>query len=139
MTGLAFCLLLQTAAVGADALPYNDAYRAAQESDQPLVVLVGAEWCPGCVTMKRSVIPNLLRRGKLRNVQFAVVDTDDNPALAQKLMRGASIPQLIVFSRGEEGWKREQFTGPQAEATVEAAVDRAATAQAKAPKVADVR
>lgn len=139
MTGVAFCLLLQTAVVGADALPYSDAHKAAQSNDQPLVVLVGAEWCPGCVTMKRSVIPAMLRRGKLRNVQFTMVDADDDPALARKLMRGASIPQLIVFSRSSDGWQREQLTGPKAEAEVEALVNRAVEQQARAPKLAEMR
>ena len=119
--------------------PVPEAYKTSQSSDQPLVVLVGAEWCPGCVTMKRTVLPNLVRRGKLRNVQFATVDADDDPAMARKLMRGTSIPQLIVFSRGEGGWRREQFTGPQSEGTVEAVVDRAVTAQAKAAKLAELR
>src|SRR5688572_25712599 len=123
MTGMALCVLLQTSLVGADAVPYQDAYKASQASDQPLVVLVGTDWCPGCVTMKRTILPNLLRRGKLRNVQFTMVDADSDPALARKLMRGASIPQLIVFSRADEGWKREQLTGPQSEGTVEATVD----------------
>src|SRR4051812_20295743 len=99
MTGVAFCLLLQTAVVGADALPYSDAHKLSQANDQPLVVMVGTDWCPGCVTMKRSVIPALLRNGKLRNVQFTMVNADDDPALARKLMRGTSIPQLIVYSR----------------------------------------
>jgi thioredoxin-like negative regulator of GroEL len=139
MTGVAFCLLLQTAIVGADAQPYAEAHKLSQTNDQPLVVLVGAEWCPGCVTMKRSVIPGLLRRGKFRNVQFTTVDADDDPALARKLMRGTSIPQLIVFSRSGVGWQREQLTGPQAEAQVEAVVNRAVEQQAKAPKLAETR
>lgn len=139
MTSMALCLILQSATVGADAVPYREALKASQSSDQPLVVLVGTDWCPGCVTMKRRIVPNLLRRGKLRSVQMAMVDADSDPALARKLMRGKSIPQLIVFSRSDDGWKREHFTGPQAEATVEAAVERALVAQANAPKLAETR
>jgi thioredoxin-like negative regulator of GroEL len=139
MITVAFCVLLQAAVVGAEGQPYTEAFKAAQASDQPLVVLVGAEWCPGCVTMKRTVLPGLIRRGKLRNVQFTTVDADDDPALARKLMRGASIPQLIVFSRSAEGWQREQLTGPKAEAEVEALVNRAVEQQAKAPKLVETR
>jgi thioredoxin-like negative regulator of GroEL len=139
MTAVGFFVLLQAAVVGADAQPYTEAFKAAQASDQPLVVLVGAEWCPGCVTMKRSVLPGMVRRGKLREVQFTMVDADDDPALARKLMRGTSIPQLIVFSRSGEGWQREQLTGPKAEAEVEAVIKRAIEQQAKAPKLAETR
>src|SRR4029079_17072063 len=88
----------------------------------------------GCVTMKRSVLPGMIRRGKLRDVQFTMVDADDDPALARKLMRGNSIPQLIVFSRSGDGWQREQLTGPKAEAEVEAAIKRAVDQQAQGPK-----
>jgi hypothetical protein len=68
-----------------------------------------------------------------------MVDADDDPALARKLMRGTSIPQLIVFSRSGEGWQREQLTGPKAEADIEAVIKRAVDQQAKAPKLAETR
>jgi len=136
MTGLAFCVLLQAAVVGADGLPYSEAFKLAEANEQPLVVLVGADWCPGCVTMKRSTIPGLLRRGALRNVQFTTVNTDDEPALAQRLMRGNSIPQLIVFARTEQGWRREQLTGPRTESEVASLVHRAVETQSKSTKVA---
>jgi thioredoxin-like negative regulator of GroEL len=139
MTAVAFCVLLQSAVLGADAVPYSEAHKTAQTNDQPLVVLVGADWCPGCVKMKRNVIPSLVRRGKLQNVQFTMVNPDDDPALARKLMRGTSIPQLIVYSRSGEGWQREQLTGPKSEGEVEALVERAIAQQAKAPKLAEVR
>jgi thioredoxin-like negative regulator of GroEL len=139
MTAVGFFVLLQAAVVGADAQPYTEALKAAQAGDQPLVVLVGAEWCPGCVTMKRNVLPAMIRRGKLRDVQFTIVDADDEPALARQLMRGNSIPQLIVFSRSGDGWQRQQLTGPRSEADVEAAIKHAVQQQAKAPRLAETQ
>lgn len=136
MTGLALGVLLQAAVLGIEAQPYSEAYKLSQGNDQPLVVLVGADWCPGCVTIKGSVLPSLMRRGKLRHVQLAIVNTDEDPALARRLMRGTSIPQLIVFSRADTGWQRQQFTGPQAEAQIAAAIARAVENQSKATKVA---
>lgn len=136
MTAVSFALLLHAAVVGADAQPYNQALTASRAGDQPLVVLVGTDWCPGCVTMKR-VMPGMIRNGKLRNVQFTMVDADSDPALARKLMRGNSIPQLIVFSRSSTGWQREQLTGPKAEGEIEAVIKRAVDQQAKAPKLAE--
>lgn len=136
MTALTFCVLLQATVIGAEGQPYSDAYKTAQAADQPLVVLVGAEWCPGCVTMKRSVIPGMIQRGKLRNVQFTVVDTDEDPALARKLMQGTSIPQLIVYSRNGDSWRRTQLTGPKAEAEIEAVINSAVQGHVNLPKLA---
>jgi thioredoxin-like negative regulator of GroEL len=136
MTGLAFCVLLQAAVVGIEGQPYAQAYKAAQGNDQPLVVLVGAEWCPGCRTMKNATLPSLARRGGLRDVQFSTIDTDADPALAQRLMRGQSIPQLIIFSRGENGWQRSHLVGARSEAEVQALISQAVANQAKAGKIA---
>jgi thioredoxin-like negative regulator of GroEL len=136
MTGLALCVLLQAAVVGGEAKTYGDALQAAQAGDQPLVVLIGAEWCPGCRVMKHSTLPNLARGGHLSGVQVSVVDTDSDPALAQRLMQGQSIPQLIVFSRGEQGWQRRQFVGPRSEAELQGAIRQAIANQVKGSKVA---
>ena len=131
MTGLAFLVVLQAGLMGAEGQSYADAYRQANENGQPLVVLVGAEWCQGCVVMKQGVIPNLFRRGKLRQVQYSTVNADEHPKLARSLMRGESIPQLIVFTKTTEGWRREQLVGQKAEEEVVAMIDRAASLQAK--------
>jgi thiol-disulfide isomerase/thioredoxin len=90
---------------------YANAYREAQATGKPLVILVGADWCPGCQTMKQSVIPALKNSGDLSQVSFASVNTDQDRELASKLMRGGSIPQLIVYKQTEKGWQREQVTG----------------------------
>jgi thiol-disulfide isomerase/thioredoxin len=90
---------------------YAKAYRESQATGKPLVILVGADWCPGCQTMKHSVIPALKNSGDLSQVSFASVNTDQDRELASKLMRGGSIPQLIVYKQTEKGWQREQVTG----------------------------
>ena len=90
---------------------YGDAYREAKETGKPLVILVGADWCPGCQTMKHSVIPALKKSGDLAHVSFATVNTDQDRELAGKLMQGGSIPQLIVYRQTDKGWQREQVTG----------------------------
>jgi thiol-disulfide isomerase/thioredoxin len=91
---------------------YTTAYKKTAETGQPLVVLVGADWCPGCRTMKTSVIPQLEKQGGLKNVAFACLNTDQEREIAGKLMQGGSIPQLIMFTKtAEGGWKRTQLTG----------------------------
>jgi thioredoxin-like negative regulator of GroEL len=117
MTGLTTSLLL-VLATGAQ--PYDKAYETMQTEDQPLLVLVGADWCPACQTMKSSTMARLERGGKLQGVAFAVVNSDRQSRLAQKIMRGSSIPQLVMYERTESGWRRSQLTGGQSERRVEA-------------------
>lgn len=128
MTGLSLALVIQAAVVGSADTSYKAAYERHKHEGRPLVVLVGADWCPGCRTMKHSVVPELKRRGDLADVAFAVVDTDREPELARKLMSGGSIPQLVVFHASPEGIKRQGFVGAQSVSTVEAVIDRAVSA-----------
>lgn len=130
MAGIAGLILLPYALVAAEPTTYQAALREAETKNRPLVVLVGADWCPGCRTMKQRVLPALARRGAMRSVSFATVDADAAPDIARQLMRGSSIPQLIAFSRTAEGkWQREQITGATSEASVESLIARALTTQ----------
>jgi thioredoxin-like negative regulator of GroEL len=130
MVGVTVVLALQVAVWGANPVSYNAALQDAQKQQRPLLVLVGASWCPGCQTMKTRVIPSLVKRGALKSVSFALVDTDAEQETAKQLMRGASIPQLIAFSRMPDGqWHREQLTGEVSEAEVQSLIARAVKAQ----------
>jgi thioredoxin-like negative regulator of GroEL len=129
MAGLTLSLLLQTSLLAAGPNDYGAAYRETQVDGQPLLVLVGADWCPGCITMKQAVLPRLGQSGKLQNVNVALVNTDAQSDLAGQLMRGGTIPQLVVFAKTSNGWHREQITGAVNEATVEAMLHRARQAQ----------
>ncbi len=132
MSGLTLSLMLQTSLLAAGPVDYAEAYRQTQEGGQPLLVLVGADWCPGCVTMKHGVLPRLTQAGRLKDATLAVVNLDAEGDLAGQLMRGGTIPQLIVFAKTPGGWYREQITGATSDASVEALVSRAKAAQAAA-------
>lgn len=119
MSSFAAVFILNVLLGTQDAEQYGVAYAQAQENGKPLVVLVGAEWCPGCVKMKNQVIPVMKSNGSLGNVQFAQVNTDNDPELAEQLMRGQSIPQLIMYTKTDTGWKRSQMTGPKTVSEVE--------------------
>jgi thioredoxin-like negative regulator of GroEL len=106
-------IVLQISAVTVGAHEYKNAYEQAEKTGQPLVVLVGADWCPACQTMKQSVIPQLAKQGALSKVSFAMVNTDRDHALAGKLMQGGSIPQLVMFRKSGGVWQRQQLTGAQ--------------------------
>ncbi len=112
MTTLSLAILLQMSMLSTDGHKYADAYHKTASTGQPLVILVGADWCPGCQTMKNAVIPQLQRTGSLNRVAFAYVNADSERDLAGKLMSGGSIPQLIMYRKNASGaWQREQLTG----------------------------
>lgn len=127
MTSLTFSIVLQAAVAAATPqiapTQYAQAYHQSAETGQPLVVLVGADWCPGCQTMKNTVVPQLRRRGLLAGVAFAHVNTDRQSALARRLMSGGSIPQLLMYYRTPDGWQRRQLTGAHGVAAVASFLD----------------
>ena len=132
MSGFALSVVLQAAMLTGGAQPYDVAFQSAQDNGRPLLVLIGADWCPGCRTMKQSVMPRMVQSGKLNSVNFASVNSDQNPALAAQLTRGGGIPQLIVFAKTPRGWHREKIIGATSEAGVQALISRAERRQAEA-------
>lgn len=98
---------------------YATAYQESQQSDKPLMVIVSAEWCPACHTLKDKTIAQMRASGQLDGVNVAIVDRDAEPELAGKLMRGQMIPQIIVFAKTPTGrWQRSQLTGFQSDGPV---------------------
>jgi len=131
MLGLSAGVVLQFALAIGGAQTYEQAQKQAAESGQPLLVLVGTDWCPGCRTMKDNVLARMNSGGKLQKVNYATVNADDQNELASHLMRGSTIPQLIIFSKQADGqWHREQITGTASESQVAALIERARAAQA---------
>jgi len=99
---------------------YATAYQTAiNDSSRPLVVLVGADWCPACQAMKSSVLPQVQQQGGLNNVAFAMVNVDRDSTIAKGLMEGGSIPQLVMFVKTDKGWSRRQLTGNQSVSAVQ--------------------
>ena len=126
MASFSVAAVLQLSMLATSGQAYSDAYKQMADTGCPLVVLVGADWCPACVQMKNSVIPQVLRRGGFNGVAFAQVNADHDPALAQRLTGGGgAIPQLIVFHKSASGWQRQLVVGAQSITAVESMVDTA--------------
>ncbi len=125
MVNFTLNILLQAAAVAAGGQDYATAYKETQESGRPLVVLVGAEWCPGCRQMKHSAIPELEKQGGLANVEYAYVNTDEESRLASQLMSGSSIPQLILYHKTADGWKRQRLIGARGPSEIQSFIEEA--------------
>ena len=119
MTSLGLALVLQASMIGAQGDTYSQAHNVTTKTGRPMVVLVGAEWCPACKEMKDKVIPTVKKRGALDKVSFAVVDIDKEKELGKTLIRGGLIPQLLMYRRTPLGWRLRRIIGGQSVKSVE--------------------
>ncbi len=106
---IALCLQLALLATGGDT--YAEAFRATAEKGCPLVVMVGASWCPACQEMKNRVIPEVRRQGALHKVAFAQVDLDEERELGTQLINGGPVPQILMYRKTGQGWKLRRLVG----------------------------
>jgi thioredoxin-like negative regulator of GroEL len=123
MTSLGATIVLQLSilATGADPCAcetYADAHRVTNETGKPMLVMVGADWCPACVNMKENVMPQV-RRGLLRRVAYAIVNMDRDREVATQLVNGGPIPQLVMYHRVGGHWRSERLIGGQDVGTIE--------------------
>jgi len=123
MASVALALVVQASVLGVAGEDYSEAAKRASETGRPLVVLVGADWCPACVVMRKTVLPEVAKSGVLEQVEFAYVDLERQPDVARKLLRENSIPQLIRFEKTPSGWKSNRLLGAQDADEVSAFVD----------------
>lgn len=127
MVHVAFALLLAvTGANNEAAVPdYDSAYAQAEKEKKPLLVLVGADWCPSCQVMKKETLEPMKGAGELNDVVVTIVDKDARPELAEQLMRGKTLPQVVVFTQDGQGWKRFSLTGMQTPSRIRELLKRA--------------
>lgn len=118
MTTLLMAVVLQASVTASGEKSYAEAYHESTTKGRPLVVMLGAEWCPACVKLKNSIMPQVAKQGALAGVELAYVDVDKEPQLAKQLVRGASIPQLIRFEKGPKGWETKLMVGAQSPSKV---------------------
>ncbi len=104
---------------------FDGAIRRSEKSGRPVLVLLGADWCPGCRVMKKTVMPKLARQGGLDKVEYAYLDVDLQPKLADKLLRGNSIPQLVELHKTADGWSGRHLIGAQTVTAVESFIETA--------------
>jgi thioredoxin-like negative regulator of GroEL len=120
----AFSAIMQISLLSTGANEYAEAHKVHSATGQPMVLLVGAEWCPGCVQMKNSVLPRVARRGLLGKVAFAHVNTDRDSRVAKSVMQGGTIPQLIMYRKTPNGWKRHLLVGVQSPEQIESFINK---------------
>lgn len=98
---------------------YNEAHRAVEKTGKPMVVMVGADWCQPCQTMKKTILPQVREHGVLKKVAFAIVNFDRDRELARKITGGGPIPQLVMFRKTKNGWASKKLVGSQSVEAVE--------------------
>jgi thioredoxin-like negative regulator of GroEL len=124
MVGPANLIVLHLALLMPGGSEYQEAFDRADQRGKSLLVLVGSDRCPGCRVMKDRTLPQLQKAGSLRQVVFTTVDVDAKPKLSRQVMRGDSIPQLVLYTRVGKLWRRTHLTGAQTAARIRAFLKR---------------
>ena len=103
---------------------YASARAKTEKTGQPIVILVGADWCPACVVMKKDVMPKVRKQGILKQVAYATVNLDKQGKLGRQLTDGGPIPQMIMYRKTRKGWLRRRLIGGQSPKTIESFIKR---------------
>jgi len=119
MATMTLAALVQASVLAVGAETYAEAYQMTSQTGQPMVVLVGAQWCGACKVMENTVLPQLRQRGILGRVVFAHVNLDQERELGGQLTDNGPIPQLVMFRKAKDGWRRRKLVGAQSVETVE--------------------
>ncbi|MDA8744030.1 thioredoxin family protein [Rubripirellula amarantea] len=105
---------------------YAEAYQQSVEQQKPLMVVVGAPWCPACNVLKETTITPMAQTGELDSVSLAVINRDDDPELVKQLTKGDKmLPQIIVFTQDNGQWKRRKLMGYQPKTPVRSLIRQA--------------
>lgn len=96
--------LCTAATFGAESVPdyrghvltYSTAYKVHRQYGRPMIVIVGAKWCPHCQT-KKAQLPGFAARNP--NTVVCYVDYDEDLGNALQLLNGrTAIPRTVVFA-----------------------------------------
>lgn len=125
MLHLAMALMFAATNASDKPLQYEDAFAKADKEEKPLLIIVGAQWCASCQIMKKETMQPMKDSGALDKVVVTYIDKDKRPELAEKLMRGPTLPQVVVYSKNTGSWKRYSVTGMQSKKRVAELLGRA--------------
>ena len=111
MTELLISAVLALTAPQTQADQFSIAYQRSIENGSPMVILLGAKWCPSCEVMRKEIMPLVEKSGVLEHVEYVYIDIDRNRSLAAKLSKAKTIPQLIRYYKTPDGWKYNLLNG----------------------------
>lgn len=103
---------LATAATAGESVPYTpEAFEAAQKAGKPILVAVGAPWCPICKAQK-PILAALLKEPRFKDLVIFDVDFDtQKPAL--RAFNARSQSTLIAFKGATETGRSVGETQPE--------------------------
>lgn len=105
---------------------YAEAYEASVQEHKPLMVVVGAPWCPACNVLKETTIKQMASTGELDSVSLAVINKDEDPELVKQLTGDDKmLPQIIVFTQEDGRWERRKLLGYQPKQPVRSLIRKA--------------
>lgn len=113
MVQMVLALLLSVTTTTNKPLTYEEAIQQSQKENKPILILVGAKWCASCELMKRDTIEPMRSAGELKDVIVTYIDKDERPELAQQLMKGETLPQVVMFCKDADQWRKLSLTGMQ--------------------------
>jgi thioredoxin 1 len=99
LAAVALPLSLSLPAAAADKFT-DDALEKAQKAEKPILVEVGAAWCPVCRAQK-PILEGLAKNDKFKEFVFFKIDFDTQKAEWRKLSAQRQ-STLIVFKGGKE-------------------------------------
>ena len=136
MVRVVLALLLSVAGTAVNKpLTYEEAIQQSQKENKPILILIGAKWCASCELMKRDTIEPMKSAGELKDVIVTYVDKDERPELAQQLMKGETLPQVVMFCKDSEQWRRLSLTGMQNKVRMQELLARAKPAGDQQSKI----
>lgn len=99
---LMFVLVSSISVVAGEAAKsYKEAYNKAVAEKRPLVVLVGATWCPSCIKMHDESWHEIVKE---EGAVYVAIDYDADNEVATKILSGNSIPQIVVYKPNKDNW-----------------------------------
>ena len=105
---------------------YSEAYEHSVKEKKPLLVVVGAPWCPACNVLKETTIKSMAKTGELDDVSIALIDRDEDPELSKQLTEGEKmLPQIILYSQDKGRWQRRRLLGFQPKQPIRSLIRRA--------------
>lgn len=112
MKKLLMILLLAVAAYNSASAEVHDTYKSALSASRldkkPMVVIIGASWCPPCRTMK-----DMIKKNPSVSDGGHIVIIDYKSAEAKELYKGSSVPALIRFHWNGDRWVKTTKLGGQ--------------------------
>jgi thiol-disulfide isomerase/thioredoxin len=96
----ALCLIASLALAGGEAAFNQAAFDAAQKAGRPILVEIGASWCPVC-KVQAPILNNLRAQPKFKDLQAFYIDFDSQKDLL-KAFKVSKQGTLVVFKGANE-------------------------------------